>query len=152
MNACIFETYRMANEATSIRYVARPITINDGAHKHVLNPGTFVTAPLSLIQRDPSVYADPDKFIPDRFLEADPETAKTVARYGRLRPWGSGAASCKGRTFAEKEIVALGTAIIALWDIGPASGTWKLPAMVPGTGVKRPVEDIRVVIRRRNFP
>lgn len=149
MKACIFETYRMANEATSIRYVARSVTITDGMHSHELRPGMFVSAPHSVIQRDPSVYADPDRFVPSRFLETDSKSGKPVARSGRLRPWGSGAAMCKGRTFAEKEIMALGAAIISLWDIDPVKGTWQLPAMVPGTGVKKPLEDIRVVIRRR---
>ncbi|KAJ9615483.1 hypothetical protein H2200_001558 [Cladophialophora chaetospira] len=149
--ACLFETYRLANEAASIRYVARPITVNDGDLKHELKPGTFVSAPHSLIQRDPLVYADPDRFIPDRFVEVDPESGKLVARYGRLKPWGSGTAQCKGRPFAEKEILMLGSAIISLWNIAPAGGTWKLPAMVPGTGVEKPVEDIRVVITRRVF-
>ena len=150
MKACIFETFRMAVEAVSVRYVARPIAINDGAYKHELKSGMFVSALHSLLQRDPSVYADPDKFVPDRFIKADPESGKVVARYGTLRPWGSGAAMCKGRTFAEKEIMALGTAIISLWDISPASGTWKLPVMASGTGVKKPVEDMRVLITRRN--
>ena len=59
---------------------------------------------------------------------------------------------CKGRSFAEKEILALGAAVIGLWDIEPASGTWKIPTMIPGTGVKKPVEDIRVVIKRRPIP
>lgn len=149
MKSCIFETYRMANEATSIRYVARPVIINDGEHKHELKPGMFVSAPHSVIQRDPTVYPDPDKFVPDRFLDVDPESGKLSARYGKLRPWGSGAAMCKGRSFAEKEIIALAAAIISIWDIGPASGTWKVPTMVPGTGVKKPVEDIRVVISQR---
>ena len=142
----------MANEATSIRYVAQPVSINDGMHKHELKPGMFVSAPHSVIQRDPSVYADPDEFVPDRFLETDAESGKLVARYGKLRPWGSGAAMCKGRTFAEKEIMALGAAIISLWDIEPAAGPWKLPAMIAGTGVKKPVQDIRVVIKRRVPP
>ena len=149
MKACIFETYRMANEPASVRYVARPITINDGVYKHKFKPGTFVTAAHSLIQPDPSVYANPDTFMPNRFLKPDPESGKLSARYGALKPWGSGPAMCKGRTFAEKEIVALGTAIISLWDVCPASGTWDLPAMVPGMGAKKPVEDIRVVITRR---
>jgi cytochrome P450 len=112
----------------------------------------FVSAPHALIQRDPSVYADPHAFIPERFLETDPETDRLVARPGRLRPWGCGAAMCKGRTFAEKEIVVLGAAIVALWDIvpaGPGDCSWKVPVMVPGTGVKKPVEDIRVVVTRR---
>ncbi|KAF2719017.1 putative cytochrome P450 [Polychaeton citri CBS 116435] len=149
LKACIFETYRMANEATSIRYVARPVTIDDGTYKHEMRPGMFVSAPHSVIQRDPSVYPDPDQFIPDRFLATDAESGKTVARYGRLRPWGTGSAMCKGRTFAEKEIITLGTAIISLWDIGPADGAWKLPTMIPGTGVKKPIKDIRVVVSRR---
>ena len=150
MKACIFESYRLANEATSIRYVVRPITIDDGGYKHTLKPGTFVSAAHALTQRDPHVYADPDKFVPDRFLETDSASGKPVARYGRLRPWGAGAAMCKGRTFAERELMALGAAIMSSWDIEPAGGApWKLPAMVPGTGVKKPVKDIRVLIRRR---
>ncbi|KAI9669436.1 MAG: hypothetical protein M1831_000473 [Alyxoria varia] len=164
LKSCIFETYRLAIDVASIRYVARPITINDGAYKHNLKPGMFVSAPHSLMQKDPSIYADPEKFVPDRFLMVDPGTGKRVARNGGaecggpgqetsstpLKPWGSGAAMCKGRTFAEKQIMALGAAIISLWDISPAGGgAWELPAMVPGTGVKKPVADIRVVITRR---
>ena len=152
MKSCIFETYRMANEAMFIRYVARSVTINDGAYKHELKPDTFVSATHSVIQRDPAVYEDPNAFIPNRFLVTDPETGRKIARYGRLRPWGSGPAMCKGRSFAEKEIMAMGAAIISLWDIVPASGVWKIPAMLPGTGVKRPAEDIRVVIARRVRP
>ncbi|KAM0343590.1 hypothetical protein ACHAPU_008341 [Fusarium lateritium] len=147
--ACIFETYRLVNEPTTIRYVTRPISINDGDIKHTLNEGTYVSVPLALKNRDPSIYQDPEVFVPDRFLEVDPETGKSTAKYGKLRPWGIGAAMCKGRTFAEKEIISLGSAIVSLWDIAPADGEWKLPAMIPGTGVKKPVKDIRVVIQRR---
>ncbi|CAG8984051.1 hypothetical protein HYALB_00002992 [Hymenoscyphus albidus] len=149
MKSCLFETYRMVNEATSIRMVARPITLTDGDHEHQLQPGMFVSAPHVITQRDPSIYPDPDRFIPDRFLVVDAESGKSGAKYGKLKPWGSGAGMCKGRTFAEKEILSLGACIISLWDISPASGTWKLPSMMPGTGVRRPVEDIRVRITRR---
>ncbi|PGH14187.1 hypothetical protein AJ79_03160 [Helicocarpus griseus UAMH5409] len=149
LKACIFETYRMVNEPTSIRYVARPITLDDGGFKHELKAGTFVSATHSIINHNPSVFKNPDKFIPERFLETDQVSGKPMARYGKLRPWGVGTSMCKGRTFAEKELVSLGAGIICLWDIEPASGTWKLPSMVPGTGVKKPVKDIRVVIKRR---
>ncbi len=152
LKACIFETYRMANEATSIRHVEVPVTLVDGEYKHQLKPGMFVSAPHSVNQRDSSVYASPDEFIPDRFLETDAESGRLIARYGRLRPLGAGAAMCKGRSFAEKEIMALGAAILALWDIRPAGGEWKIPTMMPGTGVKKPVTDIRVVISRRQQP
>jgi cytochrome P450 len=150
LKACIFETYRLVNEPTSIRYVARPITITDGDLKHEIEPGTFVSVPHSLANRDPSVYDDPNRFEPARFLAPDAVSGELIARHRRLKPWGSGAAMCKGRTFAEKEIMALGAAIISIWNIAPASGTWELPAMVPGTGVRKPVKDIRVKITRRS--
>ncbi|KAJ4256733.1 hypothetical protein NW762_008829 [Fusarium torreyae] len=149
VKACIFETYRMVNEPTSLRYLARPISIDDGDRKHNLDEGTYISVPLAISNKNPSIYEDPDRFVPDRFLETDPETGKSTAKYGRLKPWGVGAAMCKGRTFAEKEIISLGSAIVSLWDISPASGSWELPDMVPGTGVKKPVKDIRVVIQRR---
>lgn len=151
MRACIFETYRMANEATSIRYVHEPITLQDGDIQHILRPGMFVSAPHSVNQRDPSIYANPDQFIPDRFLETNSESGKTFARYGKLRPWGVGAAMCKGRSFAEKEIMALSAAVISVWDIHPATGEWQIPAMLPGTGVKKPAKDVRVRIQRRQL-
>ncbi|KAM0434013.1 hypothetical protein ACHAPT_003957 [Fusarium lateritium] len=144
LKACIFETYRMVNEPTSIRHLERAVTISDSGFRHELKAGTFISVPHSLTNHDPSVYEDPDKFVPERFLEAD-----GLARYGQLRPWGVGASMCKGRTFAEKEIVTLGAAIISLWDISPASGSWELPTMMPGTGVRKPVKDIRVAIKPR---
>ncbi|KAF2260479.1 putative cytochrome P450 [Lojkania enalia] len=149
LKACIFETYRMANEPTSIRYISRHMTISDGELKHEIKPGTFISAPHSMINRDPSVFVDPDNFVPERFLEIDAGSSKPVARYGRLKPWGAGASMCKGRKFAEKEVISVGAAIISLWNIEPASGTWDMPAMIPGTGVKKPVKDIRVRITRR---
>ncbi|KAJ4363888.1 hypothetical protein N0V83_009340 [Neocucurbitaria cava] len=133
LKACILETYRLVNEPTSIRYVARPITITDGGLKHGLTQGMFVSVPHSLTNRDASVYGDPDKFNPARFLEHDCSLGKLVARDGRLKPWGAGAAMCKGRTFAEKEIMTLGATTISMWNIAPADGRWELPAMVPGT-------------------
>jgi hypothetical protein len=151
LKSCIFETYRLVNEPTSIRYVTRPVAIEDGGAKHDLKPGTFLSAPHSLINHDPSIFPNAEKFIPERFLEPDPEAGKPVARYGRLKPWGSGTAICKGRTFAEKEIISVGAAIISLWDIKPASERWELPKILPGTGVKKPVSDIRVLITRRRL-
>jgi cytochrome P450 len=149
LRSAMLETFRLSNEATSIRYLARPVTIEDGGYNHQLKAGTWVSIPHGVIQKDPTIFPDPQKFIPGRFLETDAETGRPVARYGRLRPWGMGPGMCKGRTFAEKEILTIAAAIASLWDIVPASGTWKIPAMRPGTGVMTPVEDIRVIIRRR---
>ncbi|KAF1979518.1 putative cytochrome P450 [Bimuria novae-zelandiae CBS 107.79] len=149
LKACVFETYRLVNDVTSLRHVSRPITHTEGGLKHELAANTFLSALLSLANHDPSVYSDPESFDPTRFLEQSASTGKPAARYGKLKPWGAGAAMCKGRTFAEKEIMSLAVAIMSMWDIAPASSKWELPERVPGTGVQKPVKDIRVVITRR---
>lgn len=151
LKSCLFETFRLVEEPTSIRYVSKPMTVPDGKHEHHFKPGTWLSAPHALLQSDPSIFPNPDKFIPDRFIETDKETGSRVARYGKLKPWGSGSAVCKGRTFAEKEVMGIVACFITLWDMDNAEGSWKLPSMIPGTGVKRPQKAIRVVLKRRNF-
>jgi cytochrome P450 len=147
--SCLFEVYRLANDATSIRYVHKPLNLRDGPHMHAIQPGTFLSTPHGIHQRDPDVYENPESFKPDRFLETDEKTGKRSARYGKLKPWGGGVGICKGRTFAEKEIITLCVAIMAVWEIAPADGRWKMPGMIPGTGAMQPSEEIRVRITRR---
>ncbi|RSM18305.1 hypothetical protein CDV31_002824 [Fusarium ambrosium] len=149
LKACIFETYRIANDPAVIRRVERPITIQDGELEHKLQAGSFISMPMSLTNGDPAIFPDPEKFIPERFLERNLTTGSMVARYGRLRPWGIGTSMCKGRTFAQKHMMVVGAAIISLWDIEPASGSWDIPDMIPGSSAKRPAKNIRVVIKRR---
>ncbi|KAJ6447222.1 cytochrome P450 [Purpureocillium lavendulum] len=139
LKSAMFETFRMANEPTSIRYVARSMVVADGPHQHHLDAGTWISVPHAGIQKEASVFPEPDRFVPDRFLEVDERTGKTVARYGRLKPWGAGVGICKGRTFAEKEILVIASCFITLWDMEPrGGGPWKVPGSVPGTGVARP--------------
>lgn len=40
LKSALFETFRLANEPTSIRYVARAVTVPDGKHSHQLRAGT----------------------------------------------------------------------------------------------------------------
>ncbi|UNI13308.1 hypothetical protein JDV02_000065 [Purpureocillium takamizusanense] len=150
LKSAMFETFRMVNEPTSIRYIARALLVPDGKHQHQLEAGTWISVPHAGIQREPSIFPEPDKFIPDRFLEVDERSGKPVARYGRLRPWGAGVGICKGRTFAEKEILLIAACFITLWDMEPpGGGPWQVPGSVPGTGVARPNRAVRAVLKRR---
>ena len=54
--------------------------------------------------------------------------------------------------FAEKELMAIGAALVTLWDISPVGGgEWTVPEMVGGPGPVKPKEEVRVVIKRRVF-
>lgn len=150
--AALLETFRMANNPTSIRYVHKSVAISDSVGEQMLQPGTWLSAPHGAMQQDPAIFSDPDVFTPDRFLEENSATGERVPRYGRMRPWGAGAGICKGRTFAENEILAIAACFMTAWDMDPADGEgWKIPKMVPGTGVKQPSSPVRVRIRRRQI-
>lgn len=152
LRGSLYETFRMVNEATSIRHLNQPTTVVDGKYKHKLPAGTWISVPHSISNKDPAIYSNPHEFIPDRFLETNSESGEKSARYGNMRPWGGGAGMCKGRTFAEKEILTIGAAVISLWDFFPVGEKWEIPAMRAGTGVAGPVHDIRVKIKRRIRP
>ncbi|KAF4541790.1 Cytochrome p450 [Lasiodiplodia theobromae] len=150
LKSAYLETFRLANEPSCLRYVGRDLTVADGDIEHRLRQGTYITVPLGINQRSADVYADPSKFVPERFIETDEASGKRVARYGPLKPWGMGTGICKGRTFAEKEILGVVASVASLWDFEPADGSaWRVPDMKPGTGVMRPVKDIRIRAKRR---
>jgi hypothetical protein len=68
-----------------------------------------------------------------------------------LTPFGSGESSCKGRLFAEREVLVFVSPIVTVWDIQPLSeGGWKVPGKYyVGTGSANPTAGIRVRFRRR---
>lgn len=152
LKSALYETFRLVNEPTSIRYVSQPVTVFDGEYQHHLRPGTWITAPHYGVQHDPSVFHHPQKFLADRFIETGKQTGRNMTGYMGLRPWGAGSGICKGRTFAEKQILAVTACLISLWDMEPSGKDgWKLPGSLPGTGVLRPRESVRVIIKRRIF-
>jgi cytochrome P450 len=53
-----------------------------GKYEHNLNPGTWLSVPHALLQHDPSIVTEAERFIPDRFIEVEKESGCRVARYG----------------------------------------------------------------------
>lgn len=74
---------------------------------YTLEPGQYVIFSSYVIHRDPNVYADPDTFRPDRWLEP---CASTIPRFGFM-PFGGGPRVCLGYNFAKAELLLL-TALI----------------------------------------
>ncbi len=81
------------------RQAAEPITL--GAHR--LPAGSQIIIPIYAIHRHRKLWADPDRFDPDRFLPAA-EVARLRTHY---MPFGGGSRVCIGAAFALLEATTL---------------------------------------------
>ena len=62
-----------------------------------LPAGVTVTPSIFLVHRRPDVYPDPQRFLPERFLEKPPATYTWI-------PFGGGVRRCLGGAFAQFEM------------------------------------------------
>ncbi|MCJ1323991.1 hypothetical protein MMC10_000653 [Thelotrema lepadinum] len=152
LKATYLETFRLAHEPTSLRYVADDFSISDPSRPKDAPPlsfrkGTFLTVPHIVQQYDPAIYPDPNEFQPERFLSE--ENGKLKAGSGSLKPWGEGGGMCKGRMFAEREVLVAVTLVVRFWDVEADGGELRMPGKIPGTGVVRPKSGLRVKMRAR---
>jgi cytochrome P450 len=72
---------------------------------------TLVLSPY-LLHRRPDLYAEPDRFDPDRWLGAQPDRASYI-------PFGAGPRKCIGDQFALNEAILALTAVVARWELAP---------------------------------
>jgi hypothetical protein len=81
---------------------------------------------------------------------------RVKVEYKTMLPWGGGASMCKGRKFAESEVLIFVAAILTCWDIEciDESGkpkAWGHPGHKGGSGAVVPATDVRVRLRRRDI-
>jgi cytochrome P450 len=76
-----------------------------------IGPETVVTVDAWGVHLDPSVYAEPDRFMPERFLESTPEYA--------FLPFGGGAHRCLGAALAQLEMRVVLGAILKRFELLP---------------------------------
>lgn len=90
--------------------VMRDITLK-GFH---IPAGTFVTPGTTLIHHDPSTYAAPDRFLPDRFLDGSPPAH-------RYLPYGWGPHRCVGANLASIEMERVLGAVLERVVVSPTT-------------------------------
>lgn len=80
-----------------------------------LAPGTTIVYSPYMIHRHPGIYAEPDRFDPDRWL---PERAAAVPRSAYI-PFGAGARKCIGDEFGLVEATIALVTVARAWTLAP---------------------------------
>jgi hypothetical protein len=57
---------------------------------------------------------------------------------------------CKGRYFAEKQVLIIASSLLVMWDMAPVKGEeLKVPDMGYAGASRSPLKDVRVKLTRR---
>jgi cytochrome P450 len=110
LTATIQETLRLR---PVIVLVARRLTEPVEIGGYELPAGVTVTPSIHLIHRDPEVYPEPQRFLPERFLENPPGTYTWI-------PFGGGVRRCLGAAFAQFEMAVVLEELVRRRRIRPA--------------------------------
>ncbi len=110
LTATIQETLRLR---PVIAIVIRKLTAAIELGGYELPAGVSVVPSISLIHRDATIYPEPDRFRPERFLETPPGTYTWI-------PFGGGVRRCLGAAFAQQEMAIVLRELVARRAIRPA--------------------------------
>lgn len=168
LKSCLYETLRLYANPTPTRFVAKDTIIREPkptvrSHQdYLLEEGSYITAPLTLLHHNPAYFWQPHEFQPRRFITIsennDPINHKTDLNENHpsplhLHPYGLPPSTCPARAYAEAEILAFTAAIISLWDFSPANPDkgWNIPNPTEREVVSVPSRDVRVKVRAREL-
>jgi cytochrome P450 family 135 len=111
LTATIQETLRLR---PVISIVVRRLTEAVELGGYELPAGAGVTPCIHLIHRDPGIYPDPDRFLPERFIDNPPGTYTWI-------PFGGGVRRCLGAAFAQFEMAVVLRELVRRHRIEPAN-------------------------------
>ncbi|HEX7293017.1 MAG TPA: cytochrome P450 [Solirubrobacterales bacterium] len=110
LTATIQETLRLRPVISIvIRHLTEPVEIGG----YELPAGVRVTPCVYLVHRNPEIYPEPDRFLPERFLDNPPGTYTWI-------PFGGGVRRCLGASFAQFEMAVVLRELVRRRHIRPA--------------------------------
>ncbi|HEX6116326.1 MAG TPA: cytochrome P450 [Solirubrobacterales bacterium] len=109
LKAVIQETLRLRPVISLVnRSLKAPFEVGG----YELPAGVKVAPCIYLVHRDPEIYPEPDRFIPERFLENPPGTYTWI-------PFGGGVRRCLGGAFAQFEMEVVLRELVARRTLSP---------------------------------
>ena len=110
LKAVILETLRLRPVISLVnRTLKEPFEIGG----YTLPAGVKVAPCIYLVHRRPDVYPEPERFLPERFLERPPGTYTWI-------PFGGGVRRCLGGAFAQFEMEVVQRELVSRASIRPA--------------------------------
>ncbi len=110
LTATIQETLRLRPVIVLvIRKLTEPVRIGG----YEIPAGASVNPCIHLIHRDPEIYPEPERFLPERFLDRPPGTYTWI-------PFGGGVRRCLGAAFAQFEMSVVLRELVKRHRIHPA--------------------------------
>jgi cytochrome P450 len=111
LTATIQETLRLRPVISIVlRKLTEPVEIGG----YELPAGVSVAPCVYLVHRNPEIYPEPDRFLPERFLERPPGTYTWI-------PFGGGIRRCLGASFAQFEMAVVLKELVRRHEIRPAN-------------------------------
>jgi cytochrome P450 family 135 len=109
LTATIQETLRLRPViAIVLRRLTEPVEIGG----YELPAGVTVVPNVYLVHRNPEIYPEPDRFLPERFLGTSPGTYTWI-------PFGGGVRRCLGAAFAQFEMAVVLSELVKRREIRP---------------------------------
>jgi cytochrome P450 len=117
LTATIQETLRLRPViVVVIRKLTEPVELGG----YELPAGARVVPSIHLIHRDPETYPEPERFLPERFLDNPPGTYTWI-------PFGGGVRRCLGAAFAQFEMAVVLRELVRRHEIAPANPASERP-------------------------
>jgi cytochrome P450 family 135 len=111
LTATIQETLRLRPVISIVlRRLTEPVEIGG----YELPAGISVAPCIYLVHRNPEIYPEPDRFLPERFLDNPPGTYTWI-------PFGGGVRRCLGASFAQFEMAVVLKELLKRHQIRPAN-------------------------------
>jgi cytochrome P450 family 135 len=135
LTATIQETLRLRPViVVVIRKLTEPVELGG----YELPAGTRVVPSIHLVHRDPRTYPEPERFLPERFLDNPPGTYTWI-------PFGGGVRRCLGAAFAQFEMAVVLRELVRRHDVAPANPASERPFRRAIT--ETPRHDAEVILR-----
>jgi cytochrome P450 family 135 len=117
LTATIQETLRLRPVIVIvIRRLTEPVEIGG----YEIPAGASLTPCIHLVHRDPEIYPEPDRFLPERFLDEPPGTYTWI-------PFGGGVRRCLGAAFAQFEMQVVLRELVKRHEVRPSDPASERP-------------------------